>query len=134
MRLILVLGLLAMMATPAWALNCVGGANNGNACTAFTECPGGYCPAAPSPQPIWMEHCGIGPGPGGSLATGVCGGLCGGTDVCAWDHSTTQAGCICVAAGDSCGNTLACQDGYCDRTSRMLGGRCMLRAGKCLCD
>jgi hypothetical protein len=43
--------ILALAPSSAWALNCVGGTNTGNVCTAHSECPGGYCAAEATPTP-----------------------------------------------------------------------------------
>ena len=41
--------LLVLGPQTALALDCVGGANDGNACTTHSECPGGYCAAEATP-------------------------------------------------------------------------------------
>lgn len=48
-RGVLVVGMVWGMSAPAWALNCVGGANDGNVCLTHSECPGGYCAAEATP-------------------------------------------------------------------------------------
>lgn len=83
-------------------------------------------------------NCGAGSGAGGARATGVCGGLCGGTQVCRWDHSSANQGCICVDANTDCNypgvGQEMCSQGYCDRPPTMKGGQCTRKGNICRCD
>jgi hypothetical protein len=178
---LLVLGFLAW-AGEALAGTCSGGANNGNACTVHSECPGGFCDdvatptptatptatrtATPTPTatatrtptptptatatqsptptatitPAPQVACGAGPGAGGVLASGACGGVCLGTAVCRWDNSAANAGCICVDATADCDPSNAnfsagmCSRGYCDRPPDLPGGNCTAKGKRCRCE
>lgn len=130
---IVALAVSLVLATSAAALaaNCVGGANDGAACTLASQCPGGACAnatatptptptrtATPTPTPTATPTktatptgtptpradfgCGAGPGPGGAAVNGVCGGPCGQGSVCRWDSSSANAGCICVTTAQDC--------------------------------
>lgn len=85
-------------------------------------------------------NCGAGSGAGGARATGVCGGLCGIGQVCRWDNTNANQGCICVDGDVDCDTIQGgigqemCTQGYCDRPPTMKGGNCTRRGNQCRCD
>lgn len=83
-------------------------------------------------------NCGAGPGAGGARTSGICGGLCPGTQVCRWDWTSANTGCICVDQVVDCeiggvGQEM-CSVGYCDRPPTMRGGKCTRKGDACRCN
>lgn len=72
----------------------------------------------------------------------ACGGWCTGTDICLWDNTTANRGCICVAHEFACEDPLnantgslngACL-GMCPRKPSAIGGNCTSRGtDQCRC-
>jgi hypothetical protein len=102
--------------------------------------------ASPSPTatrtPAADINCGQGSGAGGARSSGICGGLCGldangVRQVCAWDNSASNSGCICIDATAKCDTggvpQEMCSQGYCDRPPTMRGGQCTQQGSVCQC-
>lgn len=98
----------------------------------------------PTPTATITPHpdiaCGTGPGRGGARQNGICGGLCDTGYTCAWDPTTTAAGCTCVVNAALCSDPTtspphggACL-GACIRPPTMIGGNCTIRGTECRCE